>query len=63
MRKSMRVFGILLVAVWVLGATVSIATQNVQRPTHSTENWQTQSMWEREQASSDRMGDAWFGQK
>ena len=63
MRKSMRVFGILLVAVWVLGATVSIATQNVQRPTHSTENWQTQSIWEREQAYSNRMGDAWFGQK
>ncbi|WP_186435470.1 hypothetical protein [Weissella cibaria] len=48
MRKSMRVFGILLVAVWVLGATVSIATQNVQRPAHSTESWQTQSIWERE---------------
>lgn len=63
MRKSMRVFGILLVAVWVLEATVSIATQNVQRPTHSTENWQTQSIWEREQAYSDRMGDAWFSQK
>ena len=63
MRKSMRVFGILLVAVWVLGATVSIATQNVQRPTHSTENWQAQSIWEREQAYSDRMGDAWFSQK
>lgn len=63
MRKSMRVFGILLVAVWVLGATVSIATQNVQRPTHSTENWQTQSIWECEQAYSDRMGDAWFSQK
>ena len=60
MRKSMRVFGILLVAVWVLGATVSIATQNVQRPTR---NWQTQSIWEREQAYSDRMGDAWFSQK
>ena len=63
MRKSMRVFGILLVAVWVLGATVPIATQNVQRPTRSTANWQTQSIWEREQAYSDRMGDAWFGQK
>ncbi|WCE24742.1 hypothetical protein PKU16_09995 [Weissella cibaria] len=63
MRKSMRVFGILLVAVWVLGATVSIATQNVQRPTRSTENWQTQSIWEREQVYSDRMGDAWFSQK
>ena len=61
MRKSMRVFGILLVAVWVLGATVSIATQNVQRPTRSTANWQ--SIWEREQAYSDRMGDAWFSQK
>ncbi|MBU7544122.1 hypothetical protein [Weissella cibaria] len=63
MRKSMCVFGILLVAVWVLGATVSIATQNVQRPTRSTANWQTQSIWEREQAYSDRMGDAWFSQK
>lgn len=63
MRRSMRVFGILLVAVWVLGATVSIATQNVQRPTRPTENWQIQSIWEREQAYSDRMGDAWFGQK